>query len=122
MVNFINDLGNNWTDRRSNEDSVKSGGQSGQLVTGAENSRCYDTQHISCVVLPKVENSVISGASTGQTGRATPSNETLIEIGSDGPLNDEVTDCLCQRVPKLVREPTGDGHELTDKCILMKLG
>jgi hypothetical protein len=75
LVYFSNDLGNNWTDWRSTEDSVKSGGQSGQIVVGAENSKCIDTQHISCVVQSKVENSVISGTSTGQTGRATPSNE-----------------------------------------------
>ncbi len=87
-----------------------------------ENPRCHDNQHMSCFVLPKVENSVISGASTGQTGRPIPSTEPSIETGSDWPANDEIRDCLCQRIPKLVREPTGDGHELTDKYILMKLG
>ncbi len=87
-----------------------------------ENPRFHDYHHISCVVLPKVENSVISGASTGQRGRPTPSTETPIKTGSGWPLNGEVTDCLCQRVPKLVREPTGDGHELIDKYILMKSG
>ncbi len=84
-----------------------------------KSSRYHDNQHISCVVLPKVENSVILGASTGQTGRPTPSNETSIKTESDGLLNGEVTDCLCQRVPKLVREKMGDGHELADKRILM---
>ncbi len=41
-----------------------------------KSSRYHDNQHISCVVLPKVENSVILGTSTGQTGWPTPSNET----------------------------------------------
>jgi len=75
-----------------------------------KNSRYHDNQHISCVVLPKVENSVILGAFTGQTGRPTLSNETSIKTESDGPSNGGVTDCLCQRVPKLVRKTTGDGH------------
>jgi hypothetical protein len=56
LVDVTNDLGNNWTDWRSNEDSGKSGGQSGQIMVGAENSRCRDTQHVSCVVLPKFGN------------------------------------------------------------------
>ncbi len=122
LVDVTNDLGNNWTNWRSTKDSGISGGQCGQIMVGAENSRCHDTQHISCVVLPKVENSVISGASTGQTERPKPSNETSIKTGSDALFDGEVTDCLCQCVPKLVREPTGDGHKLTDKCIPMKLG
>jgi hypothetical protein len=121
LVNVTNDFGNNWRNQRSTENSIKSGGQSAQIVDGAENLRCHDNQHISCFVLPKVENSVISVVSTGQTGRPSLSTKTSIKTESDGPLNGGVTSCLCQRVPKLVREPAGDGHEITDKWIPMKL-
>jgi hypothetical protein len=122
LIKITNDLDNNGTHWWSTEESVNSGGQSGKGVVRHEFSRCQDNQHISCVVSPKVENSVISGASTGQTGCPMSSVETSIKTESDGPLSDEAKDCLCQRVPKLVREPAGGGHELTDKCIPMNLG
>jgi hypothetical protein len=122
LIKITNDLDNNGTHWWSTEESVNSGGQSGQGVVRPEVSRCQDNQHISCVVSPKVENSVISGASTGQTGCPMSSVETSIKTESDGPLSDEVTDCLCQRIQKLAREPAGGGHELTDKCFPMNLG
>jgi hypothetical protein len=95
LVNVIKDFGSNWRDWRSTEDSVKSDGQSGQIVAGVENSRFHDNQHISGVVLPKVENPVISGAFTGQMGWPIPSREASIKNGSNGPLNEEVTYRLC---------------------------
>jgi hypothetical protein len=109
LIKITNNLDNNRTHWWSIEESVNSVGQSGQGLVRPEVSRCQDNQHISCVVSPKVENSVISGASTGQTGCPMSSVETSIKTESDGPLSDEVMDYLCQRVLKLVREPAGGG-------------
>jgi hypothetical protein len=79
LIKITNDLDNNGTHWLSTKESANSVGQSDQGVVRPEVSRCQDNQHISCIVSPKVENSVISGASIGQTGCPMSSVETSIK-------------------------------------------
>jgi hypothetical protein len=79
LIKITNDLDNNGTHWLSTKESANSVGQSGQGVVRPEVSRYQDNQHISCVVSSKVENSVISGASTCQTGCPMSSVETSIK-------------------------------------------